>query len=144
MAHPKTVGDRSTLTVMLALQAAGYAVLVPFGENTRYDLVIDDGQKLSRVQCKSARLRRGAIEFAVSSCYAHHPHPKTIRRSYAGEVDLFGVYCRETRDVLLIPIEDLPMRVLARLRIDPPRNNQRVGIRYAESYRLAVVDVDLS
>jgi hypothetical protein len=144
MAHPKTVGDRSTLAVMLALQTAGYAVLVPFGENTRYDLVIDDGRRLSRVQCKSARLRSGAIEFAVSSCYAHHPHPKVIRRSYAGEVDFFGVYCRETRDVLLVPIEELPMRVIARLRVTPPLNNQRVGIRYAEAYRLAVVSVDVS
>jgi hypothetical protein len=41
--HPKAVGDRSTLAVMLALQGAGFAVLLPFGENTRYDFVIDLG-----------------------------------------------------------------------------------------------------
>jgi PD-(D/E)XK endonuclease len=43
MEHPKDVGDRSTLAVMLALCAAGYAVCLPFGENTRCDLVIDEG-----------------------------------------------------------------------------------------------------
>jgi hypothetical protein len=34
---------------MLALHEAGYAVSVPFGENTRYDLIIDDGTSLARV-----------------------------------------------------------------------------------------------
>ena len=38
---------------MLALHEAGCAVFLPFGENTRYDLVIDDGVSLQRVQCKT-------------------------------------------------------------------------------------------
>jgi PD-(D/E)XK endonuclease len=50
MEHPKAKGDRSTLAIMLALQEVGYEVLLPFGENTRYDLVIDDGMTLKRVQ----------------------------------------------------------------------------------------------
>jgi hypothetical protein len=37
MEHPKDIGDRSQLAVMLALRATGFAVLIPFGENTRYD-----------------------------------------------------------------------------------------------------------
>ena len=49
MDHPKDTGDRTQLAIMLALRDAGYAVLVPFGENTRYDLVIDDGKSLARV-----------------------------------------------------------------------------------------------
>jgi hypothetical protein len=35
--HPKAIGDRTTMAVMLALREAGYVVLVPCGENTRYD-----------------------------------------------------------------------------------------------------------
>ena len=61
MVHPKDVGDKSTLAIMLALRETGFGVLVPFGENTRYDLVIDDGSALRRVQCKTGRLRRGAV-----------------------------------------------------------------------------------
>jgi PD-(D/E)XK endonuclease len=48
MDHPKDVGDRSQLAIMFALRRAGFGLLVPFGENTRYDLVIDDGERLSR------------------------------------------------------------------------------------------------
>jgi PD-(D/E)XK endonuclease len=46
MEHPKAIGDRSTLAVMAALQRLGYGLFVPFGENTRCDLVIEsDGQR---------------------------------------------------------------------------------------------------
>jgi hypothetical protein len=77
---PKDVGDRSTLAVMLALSAAGYAVYLPFGENTRCDLIIDDGATLARVQCKTGRLRNGAVTFKTCSSYMHHPHPKMRAR----------------------------------------------------------------
>lgn len=50
---------------MLVLKHVGFDVLTPFGENTRYDLVLDDGEHLTRVQCKTGRLRNGAVIFAV-------------------------------------------------------------------------------
>lgn len=43
MEHPKAKGDRTTLAVMLALHEVGVAFAVPFGENTRYDLIIEAG-----------------------------------------------------------------------------------------------------
>src|SRR4051812_14037160 len=55
--HPKEVGDRTTLAIMLALHESGYQVSTPFGENTRYDLVLDDGARLLRLQCKTGRMR---------------------------------------------------------------------------------------
>lgn len=81
---------------MLALADAGYNVLLPFGENLRYDLAIDDGTSLARVQCKTGRLSKGAVTFRTSSSYYHHPNPGTPSKPYQGQVDYFGVYCRET------------------------------------------------
>jgi PD-(D/E)XK endonuclease len=107
MEHPKDVGDRTTLAVMLALRHVGYRLLVPFGENTRYDLVVDDGSRLAKVQCKSGRLRAGVVTWSMCSNYAHHRHPRAVRRDYLGDVDYFGVYCPETCGVYLIPIEDI-------------------------------------
>jgi hypothetical protein len=124
MNHPKAIGDRTTLAAMQALQASGYAVSVPFGENVRYDLLIDDGERIARVQCKTGRLRGGAVRFATCSCYGHHANPQAARRDYRGEIDCFAVYRPETEAVYLVPIEDLPVRVQAALRVDRPRNNQ--------------------
>jgi len=126
---------------MHALRLEGYAILVPFGENTRYDLVIDDGRQMRRVQCKTGRLRDGAVVFATCSSYAHHPHPKLIHRSYEDEVDDFAVFCRELGSVYLIPIGDLEPRRAASLRVDPPQNGQHKHVRPAARYEIARFEV---
>ncbi len=141
MEHPKDIGDRTTLAVTLALRGAGYEIYVPFGENTRVDLVIDDGTMLSRVQCKTGRLRKGAVRFRTCSFYGHHPNPRVLSRDYLDDVEFFAVHCPETSGVYLIPITDLPLRNQAALRVDPPLNNQRKGIRYAARYEIGSVEV---
>jgi hypothetical protein len=141
MEHPKAVGDRSTLAIMLALREAGYAMYAPFGENTRCDLVIEDRAQLARVQCKTGRLRKGAVRFAVCSCYGHHRRPRESRRDYHGQVDFFAVYCPETAAVYLVPISDLPITTQGALRVEPPRNRQRKLIRYAAHYEIAKVQL---
>ena len=126
---------------MLALKSAGYTLLLPFGENTRYDLVIDDGVSLARVQYKTGRLRSGAIGFPVTSTYGHHRHPTTARRTYEGQVDYFAVYCPETSGVYLVPIEDVPTHTFAKLRVEPARNGQRKRVRHASAYEVARIPV---
>ena len=125
---------------MLALVDAGYAVSLPFGENTRYDLIIDDGRTLDRVQCKTGHMRFGAVVFPTASSYAHHPNPKQRRRHYLGQVDSFAVYCPPLSTVYLIPISDLPLD-RATLRVTPARNHQRKRIRDAAAYELAKVEI---
>jgi hypothetical protein len=139
MDHPKDIGDRTTLAVMLVLREAGFGVLTPFGENTRYDLAIDDGCKLFRVQCKTGRIRQGAVRFAVCSCYGHHLRVKDVRRDYRGQVDYFGVYCPDNVAVYLVPIADLSVRVQAALRVEPARNSR---IRLASQYEIGKVNVE--
>ncbi len=135
--HPVLVGDRTALAVMLALTNAGFYVSVPFGENCRYDLVIDRAGTLTRVQCKTGRLRDGAVHFATASTYSHLPSPREERRDYIGQIDEFAVYCPGTEGVYLIPIDDVLARTGAYLRVDPPRNGQHKHIRWAKDYEIA-------
>jgi hypothetical protein len=141
MKHPKDVGDDSTLAIIVALARCGYRILLPFGENSRYDLVTDDGRSLRKVQCKTGRLRAGAVVFATCSNYAHHPSPKPSRH-YLGEVDDFAVFCPQLGAVYLIPIDHLKSATTyGRLRVDPPRNGQQKRIRFAAAYEVARIDV---
>jgi hypothetical protein len=142
--HPKDIGDKTTLAVVLALRENGFSVFVPFGENTRYDLVVDDGVALARVQCKTGRLRGGAVRWAVCSNYFHHPNPRFASRDYHGEIDYFGVYCPETAGVYLIPIGDVPVRRRAALRVEPARNSQQKFIRHARPYEIGRVTIHAS
>ena len=125
---------------MLALVDVGLEVSVPFGENCRYDLVLDRAGELIRVQCKTGRLRDGAVRFATASTYGHLPSPRDLRRHYHGQIDAFAVYCPETEGVYLIPIGDVPSRATAYLRVALPRNGQRKRIRFATDYEIAHVE----
>ncbi len=144
MDHPVAIGERLQLAVMLALQAADLPFLVPFGENTRYDLVLDLGDRFVRIQCKTGRLRDGAIRFAACSTYAHHPNPRVRRRDSTGEVDYFAVYCPDLAGVYLVPWMSSQTACVGHSVVSPTRNNQRLGVRLAGYYHFADVSVEVA
>lgn len=140
--HPKAIGDRSEAHVLAALVEQFPTVLTPWGENCRYDFVIENAEgELLRVQCKTGHLRHGAVKFRTRSLTYHHPkHAGTgptenCSRHYRGDADLFAVFCVENRRVYLVPVDDLPT-TLGSLRLDPTRNGQQAGIRWATQYEL--------
>ena len=86
------------------------------------------------MQCKTGRLRRGAIKFSTRSVRVNTRGAYT--RGYEGEVEYFAVYCTETHGVYLMPIEEATVAA-GSLRVDPPLNNQAKRIRWAADYELA-------
>lgn len=138
MEHPKKVGDRSEAHVLAALVEVYEEVFLPWGENCRADFLVSDDGELRRVQAKSGRLRSGAVVFNTSSFTYHHPNnrgTRPYRRDYRGEADLFAVWCPETDRVYIVPVDDVPVNG-ARLRIEPTRNGQSVGVRWASDYEV--------
>jgi hypothetical protein len=131
--HPVDVGQRTEAIVLAALVRRGYRVLTPFGTNHRYDLAIDLGDRILRVQCKTGRLRRGAIVFHARSIRSNTR--RTYCRTYHNEIDLFLVYCPETDRVYSVPVEEATSTELA-LRVAPTANGQAKRIRWAPHYEL--------
>lgn len=118
---------------MAALLKRGKKVLMPFGDNFRYDLVVEEDGRFTRIQCKTGRLIRGAIVFAVASSQYHRGGK---RQDYRGQIDSFGVFCPENGKVYIISIGDLPLVREAKLRLAPPGNSQVKGIRWAADYEI--------
>ena len=58
-----------------------------------------------------------------------------MARDYAGEIDLFAVYCPENDGVYLVPSEEAPLRGMY-LRVDESRNRQNKRVRWAKDYEL--------
>ena len=125
---PAIVGERSEAAILAALLASGKRVLMPFGHSHRYDLVIDDGGSFTRVQCKTGRLHRGAIRFNACSNNGR-------RRGYAGDADVFAVYCPALREVYVVPVDHVGAAEGV-LRYAPAANGQTAGIRHASDYVL--------
>jgi hypothetical protein len=116
--------------VAFALRRAGWRVYVPFfGPHDRVDLVIARDGPALRVQCKSGRLRSGAVYFSTCSNTGNVP------RTYDDEIDAFGVHCSEVGRSYLVPAADLPTRACY-LRIEPPANGQGRRIRLAADYEI--------
>lgn len=135
--HPKRVGERSETHVLAALVEAGYLVWMPWGEHHRADFIIESADgTMQKVQAKTGRLKRGAIEFRPCSSSYHHPSnqgTKPYMHDYRGQADLFGVYCPETGGVYLVPVDDVGVRG-ASLRVLPTKNAQSRRIRWASTY----------
>lgn len=118
---------------MAALANAGYEILIPYGENSRYDAVIEASDRtLSRVQIKTGRLARGVIEFRGYSSHTHRGGVST--RTYVGEVEFFGVYCPQVDRCFLVPASEVVTH--GSLRVEATLNGQSKGIKWAEDYAL--------
>jgi hypothetical protein len=131
--HPVDVGQRTEAAILAELVRRGYTVLLPFGVNQRYDLVLEVDGEFVRAQCKTGRLRNGAVEFAVRSTRANMK--TVVQRGYRGEADLFLVYCRELDRTYAVSVDEAPASNMY-LRVEPPRNGQGRGIHPAEMYEL--------
>ena len=100
-----TKGNASAAMILAALVAQNKTVSVPWGDNAPYDLVLDTGDTLHRVQCKTGRLRSGRIVFQTSSvCLTDG---KYVKSHYRDKIDLWAVYCPENAKIYLIPIADV-------------------------------------
>jgi hypothetical protein len=55
-------GDIATSRAIATFTALGYDVSIPLTESAAYDLVVDDGHQLARVQCKFANDRRRQVD----------------------------------------------------------------------------------
>jgi hypothetical protein len=111
----------------------GYRVLIPFGTNQRYDLVLEIDGAFVRAQCKTGRLRRGCVLFNTESVRINTRG--WLARSYLGEVEIFLIYCPETDRIYAVPVDEAPASS-GSLRVAPTRNGQEDGIRWARDYEL--------
>jgi hypothetical protein len=131
--HPVDVGQRTEAIVLAELVKRGHRVLLPFGVNHRYDLVLDLGDRFVRVQCKTARVSGSCVKFNCQSVRSNTK--RTLCRDYRGDADLFIAYCPGNDRVYAVPVDEAGRREIS-LRLDPPANNQQLGVRWATDYEL--------
>jgi len=126
------------LSIAAKFTQLGHMVSFPFGANQRYDLLVDglEGEGvISKVQIKTGRYKKtkGIIEFR--SCSSGRYRREKGKPYSKKNVDYFGVYCLETSDCYLIPLEEASSTI-TKLRVDSPKTERRVGVRWAKDYLL--------
>ncbi|WP_293028579.1 group I intron-associated PD-(D/E)XK endonuclease [Natronococcus sp.] len=102
--NTKQVGDETEAKIMAALIAEGYTVSVPFGDNESYDLVLDTGTALKRVQYKTGWIEDDVVRFKTTSKTTSNG--EVVRTDYEDKIDAFAVRCRDTEQLYWVPSED--------------------------------------
>jgi prevent-host-death family protein len=131
------IGAIAETAIAAELVQLGYHVLWPLVEE-RYDLAVDLGGRLVRIQCKTAPMRGDVI---VVRARTSRRAPEGFRHSTytADEVDVIAVYAPALKRCFAMPIKKFGESGTLYLRRTPPRNGQRAGLHFADDYPLGAV-----
>ena len=94
----KQRGEMAEAAFLAKAAGLGLRVSKPWGESSRYDLIVDNGRKLLRVQVKSAHR---ADEYGG---YTFHAHGNTTCAYRASEIDLLVAYVVPVEAWYLFPV----------------------------------------
>ncbi|MFB6104660.1 MAG: group I intron-associated PD-(D/E)XK endonuclease [Halobacteriaceae archaeon] len=130
-------GDITEATVLQAVIAGGGSVSVPYGDNDRYDLIVDDGEELVRVQCKTGWITtKGTLRF--------NTHSQTTQdgqyheTTYDGDIEAFVVRDPEDDELYWVDIEEATNQKME-LRFDAEIDHP--AINWAAEYRFSAADL---
>ena len=76
----KDIGELSELEFLIRATKEGLIVSRPFGENQRYDFIVDNGKRRFRIQVKSTNFKEGN-HFQITCS-----HGSKIKKSYNKKV----------------------------------------------------------
>ena len=124
------IGNEAEGIVLGHYIKSGLRVCVPFGTGAPYDLAVDTGRRIVKVQVKTATFERGCVVCRTRRRNANYD--RTMRRYEKGEVDYFAIYCPPLNELYGMSFE--AARMSASLRIEPTINKQEKLIRWAKDY----------
>jgi ADP-heptose:LPS heptosyltransferase len=122
--NTKTKGNKAEAIVLAEFIKNNIPVLLPFGDNEKYDLVIDINGQFKSVQIKYGRISNGCVTADIR----HRTGAKRISyETYYDKVDFIAIWCEENNKVYLISLKEFGNKVTALLRIDSPKNNSCIS-----------------
>lgn len=124
-------GNISEGIVMSAYIKAGFTVSVPFGTGAPYDLIVDNGSRLCKVQVKTGWFCKGCVLYR-SQRRVREAHPYATRPYTETEVDYFAIYYPPIDTIYVVPFKTSGRSGC--LRIDPAHNGQQKLIRWARDF----------
>ncbi len=129
MAITKQKGDIAEAFITFLLKQKGFNVLIPWGEDVRYDLVAEKNGVFKRIQVKYVTPKNGVLEVAIRSANNYitiHYLPK--------DVDIIAVYSPQNNKAYFIPLNK--NKKVYKLRLATTKNNQKKKVVMASEYEM--------
>jgi len=124
----KTKGSIAELRVCGDLMERGWNILLPYGENSRYDLVAERDGQFIRIQVKYVTPKDGAMEVNCRSSNNWSVRPYTSQ-----EIDYIAAFNPKDNAVYYIPVSKIRKKSM-KLRLEPARNGQKLRVRYSKEF----------
>ncbi len=127
-------GDVAEMMAVAELVRRGYIVSRPLTNGAAYDLLVDDGRNVLKVQVKRTSIDRenDSVRIQLSSSKYHRGRTGV---SYEGRVDLILAVDCEANAFYVVSGDDLGQWEI-RLRTKPARNNQTARVRLAADHAI--------
>jgi hypothetical protein len=117
----KRRGELAELAFLWKAASLGFTVAKPYGDSDRYDFIVDSGERLFRVQVKSAsRLSQDTYFVTTHRCCNGESIPYTSE-----EIDFIAAYIFPEDAWVVIPVEALEGRASVHIF---PRNRAQHGM----------------
>ncbi|HEY4196882.1 MAG TPA: group I intron-associated PD-(D/E)XK endonuclease [Mucilaginibacter sp.] len=135
--NTKLKGNKAEAVVISAFVKKNIPVLLPFGDNEKYDIVIEVAGVFKSVQIKYGRFKNGCVEADIK----HRIGFKRIKYSnYKGKVDYIAIWCEDNDKVYLLDSLYFSNKTRALLRIDHPKNNSsHTTVKWAKDYEIEIL-----
>lgn len=111
----------------------GFIVSVPYGNNSRYDLLVDIGnQKFLRIQCKSAALQENG-SYKIKTCNAVETTTKRSEKYYTKDQIDFIASIIENQ-LVIIPVELIEKSQSKIFRVSLPEYGSKSNCNLIQDY----------
>ena len=104
--NSKSKGNIGEIKVASEFIKWGCIVSFPFGDNARYDLIIDDGDSLKRVQVKYADSKENGSWKCICVSSTNHTTNKNLH-GYQNDVDIMAFYIAELDECIMFNISEI-------------------------------------
>ena len=131
--NTKQIGDLSVAAAIQEFIKLGKSVSIPFGDRDRYDLIVDDGGTLLKVQVKTGWKERNHIRFSAKSVTTKNGN--WSHKTYKGQIDAFVVYYPPLNKLYKVPIDRCGSTGM-NLQLQPTKNNQKKKVHFASDFEL--------
>jgi hypothetical protein len=132
--NTKKKGNKAEAIVLSEFVKREFAVLIPFGDNEKYDLVVEINGCFKSVQVKKGACRNGCL---VADLRYKVGSKRVKSEKYFGKIDLIAIWCEENNKVYVFDLNKFGNKSFARLRLEKPKNNSCIStIIWAEQYEI--------
>ena len=115
----KTIGDIGETRVLYEFTRLGISVFLPYGENTKKDMIAEFNEKLNRIQVKTVGLvDKGAYTAGLRNTSIRSDGSTVSSLPSKEDIDFYAIYCLEREKPILLPISLVEGQQTVRIRYD--------------------------